>query len=97
MKLFLSYIIGRYPCCQHYDENSTDGVPYPWRSPGHTFLRQFVEKRGDPRVNHRGGNLDISAGLSAPRPHVRLSTGRPVSQYAGKEGCAGLAGAEPHA
>src|SRR5206468_4980211 len=31
------------------------------------------------------------------RPHVRLSTGRPVSQYAGNEGCAGLAGAEPHA
>jgi hypothetical protein len=31
------------------------------------------------------------------RPHVRLSTGRPVSQYAGDEGCAGLAGAEPHA
>jgi hypothetical protein len=32
-----------------------------------------------------------------PRPHVRLRTGRPVSQYAGNEGCAGLAGAEPHA
>src|SRR5262249_40230328 len=31
------------------------------------------------------------------RPHVRLRTGRPVSQYAGSEGCAGLAGAEPHA
>jgi predicted RNA-binding Zn ribbon-like protein len=31
------------------------------------------------------------------RPHVRLSTGRPVSHYAGNEGCAGLAGAEPHA
>jgi hypothetical protein len=30
------------------------------------------------------------------RPHVRLRT-RPVSQYAGSEGCAGLAGAEPHA
>src|SRR6267143_3207034 len=26
------------------------------------------------------------------RPHVRLGTGRPVSQYAGNEGCAGLAG-----
>ena len=25
-----------------------------------------------------------------PRPHVRLRTGRPVSQYAGNEGCAGL-------
>src|SRR6266446_2233875 len=25
------------------------------------------------------------------RPHVRLRTGRPVSQYAGNEGCAGLA------
>jgi hypothetical protein len=23
------------------------------------------------------------------RPHVRLSTGRPVSQYAGNEGCTG--------
>jgi hypothetical protein len=33
----------------------------------------------------------------APRPHVRLSAGRPVSQYAGNEGCAGLAGPEPHA
>jgi hypothetical protein len=31
------------------------------------------------------------------RPHVRLSAGRPVSQYAGNEGCAGLAGTEPHA
>ena len=31
------------------------------------------------------------------RPHVRLRTRRPVSQYAGDEGCAGLAGAEPHA
>src|SRR5260370_22631303 len=31
------------------------------------------------------------------RLHVRLSTGRPVSQYAGNEGCAGLAGADPHA
>jgi len=35
--------------------------------------------------------------LHSARPHVRLSTGRPVSQYAGNEGCAGLAGAEPHA
>jgi protein-S-isoprenylcysteine O-methyltransferase Ste14 len=31
------------------------------------------------------------------RPDVRLRAGRPVSQYAGSEGCAGLAGAEPHA
>src|SRR6516225_2592318 len=31
------------------------------------------------------------------RPNVRLRTGRPVSQYAGSEGCTGLAGAEPHA
>src|SRR5262249_33944667 len=31
------------------------------------------------------------------RLDVRLRTGRPVSQYAGNEGCAGLAGAEPHA
>jgi len=37
------------------------------------------------------------AELIQPRPHVRLKTGRPVSQYAGSEGCAGLAGAEPHA
>ena len=35
--------------------------------------------------------------MAMARPHVRLSTGRPVSQYAGNEGCAGLAGAEPHA
>ena len=35
--------------------------------------------------------------MALARPHVRLSTGRPVSQYAGNEGCAGLAGAEPHA
>ena len=34
---------------------------------------------------------------SSSRPHVRLRTGRPVSQYAGSEGCTGLAGAEPHA
>ena len=31
------------------------------------------------------------------RPDVRLGAGRPVSRYAGSEGCAGLAGAEPHA
>src|SRR6266446_9841680 len=35
--------------------------------------------------------------IAMARPHVRLSTGRPVSQSAGNEGCAGLAGAEPHA
>jgi hypothetical protein len=29
------------------------------------------------------------------RAHVRLRTGRPVSQYAGSEGCTGLAGTEP--
>jgi hypothetical protein len=34
---------------------------------------------------------------SQARPHVRLGTGRLVSQYAGSEGCAGLAGTEPHA
>jgi hypothetical protein len=33
----------------------------------------------------------------SPRPHVRLRTGRPASQYAGDEGCTGLASAEPHA
>src|SRR6266853_657917 len=27
------------------------------------------------------------ASLGIPRPHVRLSTGRPVSQYAGNEDC----------
>jgi ATP-dependent exoDNAse (exonuclease V) beta subunit len=35
--------------------------------------------------------------LALTRLHVRLSMGRPVSQYAGDEDCAGLAGAEPHA
>ncbi len=30
-------------------------------------------------------------------PDVRLRTGRPISRYAGDEGCAGSAGAEPHA
>ena len=35
--------------------------------------------------------------VSDARPHVRLRAGRPVSQYAGSEGCAGQAGAEPHA
>ena len=38
-----------------------------------------------------------SSSRASARPHVRLSTGRPVSQYAGSEDCAGLAGAEPHA
>jgi hypothetical protein len=33
----------------------------------------------------------------AARPRVHLRAGRPVSQYAGSEGCAELAGAEPHA
>ena len=46
---------------------------------------------GDPLRGSR------KAGKMSARPHVRLSTGRPVSQYAGNEGCAGLAGAEPHA
>ena len=31
------------------------------------------------------------------RPDVCLGAGRPASQYADGEGCAGLAGAEPHA
>jgi hypothetical protein len=31
------------------------------------------------------------------RPHVRLRTGRPVSQYTGSEDCAGSVGAAPHA
>ena len=39
---------------------------------------------------------DASVAITA-RPHVRLKTGQLVSQYAGNEGCAGLAGAEPHA
>ena len=33
----------------------------------------------------------------AARPRVHLRAGRPVLQYAGSEGCAGLAGGEPHA
>jgi hypothetical protein len=32
---------------------------------------------------------DIGKILDDHRPHVRLSTGRPVSQYAGNEGCSG--------
>jgi hypothetical protein len=31
----------------------------------------------------------IAKGWRPPRPHVRLSMGRPVSQYAGNEGCTG--------
>jgi hypothetical protein len=41
--------------------------------------------------------LDTIIGSVQARPDVRLRAGRPVSQYAGSEGCAGLAGAEPHA
>jgi len=39
----------------------------------------------------------LVSSVAEARPHVRLSTGRPVSQYAGNEGCAGMAGAAPHA
>ncbi len=53
------------------------------------------------RLNGPGNSeryLDTGRALPTPRPHVRLSAGRrPVSQYAGDEDCAGLAGAEPHA
>ena len=52
-----------------------------------TFSDAFAVKPGD--------IIEIIGAIS--RPHVRLRTGRPVSQYAGNEGCAGLAGAEPHA
>ena len=33
--------------------------------------------------------IHLLAFHSPARPHVRLSAGRPVSQYAGNEGCAG--------
>ena len=46
--------------------------------------------------SRREGTIE-NIGTGRTRPHVRLGTGRPVSQYAGNEGCAGLAGAEPHA
>ena len=39
----------------------------------------------------------VGFGVPHPRPHARRSTGRPVSQYAGNEGCVCEAGAEPHA
>ena len=50
------------------------------------------------RHQTRRSSRIFAPGLKKPaRPHVRLRTGRPVSQYAGDEGCAGLAGAEPQA
>jgi hypothetical protein len=44
-----------------------------------------------------GASTSPGCGSAFTRPHVRLRAGRPVSQYAGSEGCTGLAGAEPHA
>ena len=41
--------------------------------------------------------VEVIGHVTYTRPHVRLRTGRPVSQYAGSEGCAGLPGAGPHA
>ena len=49
------------------------------------------------RHQHERGRDGGLEELVDARPHVRLKTGPPVSQYAGNEGCAGLAGAEPHA
>src|SRR3984893_5595468 len=62
-------------------------------------------ERSAPKATQRCGGESVASVAepervtpwSSPRPHVRLSTGRAVSQYAGNEGCAGLAGAEPHA
>jgi hypothetical protein len=48
----------------------------------------------------RGRPIDgrIKSGMTInARRHVRLKAGRSVSQYAGSEGCTGLAGAEPQA
>jgi hypothetical protein len=42
-----------------------------------------------PRLRQRAKLLNSAVYLAIIRPHVRLSTGRPVSQYAGNEGCAG--------
>ena len=46
------------------------------------------------RLEIGGGEIDLATckgavALVVTRPHVRLSTGRPVSQYAGNEGCTG--------
>jgi hypothetical protein len=35
------------------------------------------------------GDLIEATSDAGSRPHVRLRAGRPVSQYAGREGCAG--------
>ena len=61
-----------------------------------TALENLIE--APIRVYHQPPEQARDLGLRLlARPHVRLRTGRPVSQYAGNEGCAGLAGAEPHA
>src|SRR5277367_5538865 len=64
-----------------------------WENIGWKVQTNFTELTNKVRPKD---HIDILRTL-LPRPHVRLRAGRPVSQYAGSEGCAGLAGAEPHA
>ena len=71
-------------------DGDTDVSASPQGVGGEAALRMLVGTQPvDPSLTDSGND-----GINQP---VRLRTGRPVSQYAGSEGCTGLAGAEPHA
>ena len=69
--------------------------PIANRGFGITLRAQLVRQLALPNCASCGP--DSVPVISTHRPHVRLRTGRPVSQYAGNEACAELAAAEPHA
>ena len=70
---------------------------YPMTAPNYSERRsQFAKKIGLGRTPAQPAPAPATekpprrrSASKTTRPHVRLSTGRPVSQYAGNEGCAG--------
>ena len=72
---------------------------YPMTAPNYSEQRaQFAKKIGLGRAPAQPASASETtpekparrrSASKTTRPHVRLSTGRPVSQYAGNEGCAG--------
>jgi len=83
--------------------NSRRGAPMIHQLRIYEIFEENKEQAGSGKQRRIGGDCRYRddrrahAASLAARPRVHLRAGRPVLQYAGSEGCAGLAGAEPHA